>query len=76
LAFTSLTVLVMVVLACVSAAHMCGVPELKSCSMIVTTTRAPLAWAAATRLVSAAEFHVVASESAAKVPSSFTCRPK
>src|SRR5487761_154887 len=76
LALTWLTVSVIVVAACSRAAHMCGVPALKSCMMIVTTTLTPCEWAVASSPVSWLEFHTAAPESAAKAPSSRTWRPK
>jgi len=36
---------------------MCGVPAEKSCRMMLTTTRTPLPWAAASRFVRSLEFH-------------------
>src|SRR5690349_10120178 len=70
------TVLVTVTPGWLRAAHMWGVPGLKSCLMIVRTTLVPWEWAVETRLVNWLEFHTEAPWSAAKVPSSLTWRPK
>jgi hypothetical protein len=59
-----------------SAAHMCGVPEPKSCLITVTTTFVLFACACVTRSVSALEFQVVRPESLAMVPLSLTWSPK
>ena len=61
---------------CARAAHMWGLPALKSCMMIVTTTRVPCEWATVMRPLSWLEFQTDIPESPAKVPSSWTCRPK
>ena len=57
-------------------AHMLGVPALKSCRMIVSTTFTPLGWAVLTRSVSWLEFQTAQPLSVwMMVPSVVTWRP-
>src|SRR5438445_13263645 len=65
-----------VVLPCIRPAHMWGVPAAKSWRMIVTTTLVPCECAVLSSELSWLEFHTLNPESAANVPSSWTCSPK